>query len=76
MSHDQPTVIVDSGATYSFKDIMFPGFQLRFVKQGEEWVCSMPEWLLDQAVVMASEIGYLTEQVKYLESQVYGGTTK
>ena len=37
-----------------FKDLMFPGFNLRFTKQGSEWVCKMPDWLLDQAITMAS----------------------
>lgn len=37
-----------------YKDLQFPGFQMRFTKQGDEWVCKMPDWLMDLAVIMAN----------------------
>jgi hypothetical protein len=52
MSHDQPTVIVDSGASYI----------------GEN-----PEETIQRLLV---EIAMLRGQVKQLEAQIYGGTTK
>jgi len=32
-----------------YKDISIKGFNFRFVKEGDEWVCKMPEWLLKNA---------------------------
>lgn len=49
-----PPHVVDGGASYQFKDVEFPGFNFRFVKQGNNWVCTMDEWLVDQAIIMAS----------------------
>lgn len=49
-----PPHIVDSGASVDHKDLEFPGFNMRFVKQGDDWVCTMPNWLMDLAVVMAN----------------------
>jgi len=51
MSHDQPTVIVDSGASYR----------------------ENPEETIQRLLV---EIAILRGQVKQLEAQIYGGTTK
>ena len=49
-----PPHVVDSGASYQFKDVEFPGFNFRFVKKGSDWICTMDEWLVDQAIVIAS----------------------
>jgi hypothetical protein len=51
MSHDQPTVIVDSGASYR----------------------ENPEEIIQRLLV---ENAILRGQIKQLETQVYGGTTK
>jgi len=51
MSHDQPTVIVDSGASYR----------------------ENPEEIIRQ---LQTENAILRGQIKQLEAQVYGGTTK
>jgi hypothetical protein len=32
-----------------YKDISIKGFNFRFVKEGDEWVCKMPDWLLKNA---------------------------
>ena len=32
------------------KDILIDNrFNFRFVKEGDEWVCKMPDWLLEEA---------------------------
>jgi hypothetical protein len=48
-----PPHIVDSGASVQIRDVEFPGFVFRFNKQGDEWVCTMPGWLLDSAIEVA-----------------------
>ena len=32
-----------------YRDITIKGFNFRFVKEGDEWVCRMPDWLLKNA---------------------------
>ena len=32
-----------------YRDISIKGFNFRFVKEGDEWVCKMPDWLLKNA---------------------------
>jgi hypothetical protein len=32
-----------------YRDITIKGFNFRFVKEGDEWVCKMPDWLLKNA---------------------------
>jgi hypothetical protein len=39
-----------------YKDVEFPGFNFRFVKRGDNWICAMPEFLLDTAIVMATSL--------------------
>lgn len=39
-----------------FTDLSIPGFNFRFFKKGNEWVCSLPDWLLQQAIGVASEL--------------------
>ena len=31
------------------RDITIKGFNFRFVREGDEWVCRMPDWLLKNA---------------------------
>jgi hypothetical protein len=38
------------------KDLEIPGYILRFVKQEDEWVCKMPEWLLLEAIEAAKKL--------------------
>lgn len=46
----------DRKSAENYKDVEFPGFSLRFTKQGNEYVCSLPDWLLDQVILMAAGI--------------------
>jgi hypothetical protein len=32
-----------------YRDITIKGFNFRFVKEGDDWVCKMPDWLLKNA---------------------------
>jgi hypothetical protein len=41
------------------KDLEISGFVLRFVKQNDEWVCKMPEWLLLEAIEAANKITHV-----------------
>ena len=35
---------------FEFEDVSVDDrFNFRFVKEGDEWVCRMPEWLLKEA---------------------------
>jgi hypothetical protein len=74
MSHNQPTVIIDSGASYE---------QPLTVNQLADELDDMLKavGLMDNRVPtmlrqQALEIAILRGQVKQLEAQVYGGTTK
>lgn len=51
-----PPHVVNDGASVTYKDVEFPGFNFRFVKQGNNWVCTMDEWLVDQAISYAKTI--------------------
>ena len=33
-----------------YKDLETSGFIFRFIKEGNEWVCKMPDWLIEEAV--------------------------
>ena len=59
-----PPHIVDSGASVTYKDVEFPGFVFRFTKQGDEWVCTMDEWLVDEAIVMANATKKIIKDVQ------------
>ena len=45
------------------KDILIPGFNFRFVKQGTNWVCTMPDWLLNEAIGVAGAVNNLVKHV-------------
>jgi hypothetical protein len=32
-----------------YKDLSTNGFTFRFIKEGNEWVCKMPTWLINAA---------------------------
>ena len=48
-----PPHIVNSGASVHTREVEFPGFVFKFTKQGDQWVCTMPGWLLDSAIEVA-----------------------
>ena len=80
MSHDQPTVIVDSGASYEqtpadgLASILHSMSQeLKNLTLDDFKVLTSASVLLK---VQQTEIQFLNQQIRNLEAQVYGGTTK
>ena len=61
MSHDQPTVIIDSGASYEQPLEEIIRKQAREIEYWKE---------------MFEKAMSANEHIRYLETQVYGGTTK